>query len=230
MNESDIARRVVDWLTVQHWDVYQEVQLRAYDKIADIVAVRCGLVWVIECKQALTFKVLEQAANWHAHFRSVAVKRSLETNRALAVRIAHDYLSLGVLEVDAVGVTELVSPPLMRAYHGVAKYIAGGLTISHKTHAQAGSCDGGHYTPYRATMDTVREFIAQHDGCTLKEIMVYMAQERFPHHYRHHYNSTQTARSAIRRALETWERDWCEVSSEGRDRTYHIRAHDTPPG
>jgi Holliday junction resolvase len=48
IKEIDIGKALVEWLNVQHWDVYQEVKI--YSHIADVVAVRNGIVWIIECK------------------------------------------------------------------------------------------------------------------------------------------------------------------------------------
>jgi hypothetical protein len=71
--ETDIARPVVAWLQAQGWTVYQEVQHQGC--VADIVAVRGPLLWVIECKAQLGLAVLGQALGWqgHAHAISVAV-------------------------------------------------------------------------------------------------------------------------------------------------------------
>jgi len=58
MKETDLAERVINWLEDQHWEIYQEVQFRGYGGIADIVAVRAGYLWIIECKTSMTFTLL----------------------------------------------------------------------------------------------------------------------------------------------------------------------------
>lgn len=218
ISETDIAKKVVAWLQEQRWDVYQEVQFRQYGPVADIAAVQNGKLWIIECKTALTFTVLEQARAWRAHFRSVAVPEARNMRgRNLAYEIAHRYLRLGVIEVPHDGVGSFVDAempaPLMREFHKFAKEMIGRLREEQKGYAPAGSKNGGHYTPYRATMDRVRDFIAKNPGCTLREIMDWLDHQ-------HHYSSDQTARQSIRMALENWERGWCRVEKENRQILY----------
>lgn len=72
-SEVELARAVIQWLDHQHWDVYQEVRVGPRGRIADIIAVRGPLTWVIECKKALGLEVLTQANDWPAMRRSIAV-------------------------------------------------------------------------------------------------------------------------------------------------------------
>jgi len=214
LTEQQLAAKVVKWLTEQHWIVYQEVKL-GYGGIADIVAVRADLVWVVECKTALTFTVLEQASNWRVHFRSIAVPSVRNRDeRAMAYTIAHNYLKLGVIEVG-IAVEEYSAPPLMREYHRFAKRYQSLLKEEHKTYCAAGSSNGGQYTPYRATMDHVKRFIMYHPGCTLKQIMDDLGGE-------HHYASNQGAKTSIRVALSNWE-PWCNIIMENGRAHYSIK-------
>lgn len=100
--EQALAQHVIDWLEAQHWDVYQEVPLHGGgSKTADIVAVRNGLVWVIECKTTLSLAVMAQASSWNVHLRSIAVpwaKRGYD-ERNTAERICRNFLQVGVLYV-----------------------------------------------------------------------------------------------------------------------------------
>ena len=88
--ETILAELVVNWLESQKWDVYQEVQIETYGKIADIVAVLGNLVWIIECKKSLSLSVMEQAYRWrrYANFTSVAVQRRKGTEgRVFATKV-----------------------------------------------------------------------------------------------------------------------------------------------
>lgn len=154
ISETDLAKRVIQWLVEQHWDVYQEVEFRNQSGVADIVAVRDGRLWIIECKTSLTWSVLEQAEKWHAHFRSVAVPDSNGRGRTTALKVARDYLKVGVIEVGDYVYSS--SAPLMREFHKSSKYMISQLKPEHKTFCEAGS-NNGHYTPYRATMDQVKK-------------------------------------------------------------------------
>jgi hypothetical protein len=217
MNETELAIKVIAWLEEQHWDVYQEVIFPHASGRADIVAVRAGYLWIIECKTSLTFTVLEQAAAWRCHFRSIAVPSTRgDRGRGIVYDIARDYLRIGVLTVGGNYVREYGKAPLMREHHQRSKWMIQQLKPEHKHAAKAGSNGGGYYTPYRATMDQVKRFIAANPGCTLKEIMTEIQD-------RHHYASDQSARTCVRVALESWENSWCAVRFDGSANHYYLK-------
>ena len=60
--ERELAAPVVEWLSAQHFEVYQEVEL--HSRVADIVAVDGKRVWVIECKRTMSLDLLDQANRW----------------------------------------------------------------------------------------------------------------------------------------------------------------------
>lgn len=223
IKETDLAEAVIAWLEDQHWDVYQEVQIRGYGGIADIVAVQGPLVWVVECKTSLTWTVIEQAKRWRTHFRSIAVpsvRKPSYSGRTTAYHACRQLFKIGVLEVLRIGnhswsINEKVSAPLMREHHPFAKHIRESLKPEHKTYARAGSTAGGHLTPYKATINIVKRFIRENPGCTLTEIMTDDG--------RWHYASNKSARSSIRSALETFESNWCRVDKSARPWRYYIR-------
>lgn len=227
IKEVDLAEAVIAWLEEQHWDVYQEVQIYAYSGIADIVAVKDFIVWVIECKTSLTWNVIEQANGWRSHFRSIAVPKSMSrtAGRFTAYRVCHQFFKLGVIEVtpsfykDAKWTVDEVKPaPLMREFHKLAKRFTDILVEEHKTHAKAGSVRSSHFTPYRSTMNAVKKFITENPGCTLKEIM---AEDG-----KWHYASYKSARGSIRKALFDIESGWCRVDTDSKPWRYYLREDD----
>ena len=224
MSESDLAAKVIAYLEAEHWDVYQEVEFGSGGAVADIVAVRAGYLWIIECKTSLTFTVLEQANHWRSHYRSVAVPSVRNSSgRGTAYHIAHKFLKLGILEVSLdnqysrrdPGVYEVNEPPLMREYHKRAKWMITQLLPEHKTALAAGSNGGGRFTPYKATMDQVHKFIQHNPGCSLKEIVDGIKQ--------YHYANRGSAMGCIRNALEEWESDWCRIELVNGKGTYYLR-------
>jgi hypothetical protein len=218
VNETELARKVIQWLEAQYWDVYQEVEFpKQCSGRADIAALRDGKLWIIECKTSLTFTVLEQAQQWPAHFRSVAIPRSKDRRgRGVAYQIARNYLRIGVIEVGPFGADQVYPPPIMREHHKLAKRMIGCLRDEHKHYADAGSKSGGYFTPYRQTIETVKKFVRAMPGCTLKEIMAHLDGH-------HHYANDTTARSSLRAALSNWESTWCETrpDKQGRFHYYH---------
>lgn len=219
--EKELASKVVEWLSIQHWDVYQEVQFRRGGSIADIVAVRNNYIWIIECKKSFSLDVMEQASNWRSHFRSAAVQAlisSSSTNRDRRYKLAKEYFKIGTLVVSNLNVIERVPSPLMREYHRFAKTMMKNLHIEQKSgeYASAGSDVGGYFTPYKNTMGIIKNYIGNNPGCTLKEIINCVGNKS-------HYYSISSAKGCIRLALSRWESNWCRSVIENGKFRYYIR-------
>ena len=219
MKESDLASHVVDWLENQHWDVYQEVRMFGYaGKTIDIVAVRAGVYWAIECKTSLSLTVLGQA-NEHRRFhrRSVAIpqqrSRRLSTGQTFALQVAEKY-GIGILRVGDYEVREQVKAPLCRRARSCIETVKKHLFEEQKYYRKAGSTEGHTWTPYQKTMRALYRLIAEKPGITLKEIMAGLE---------HHYATDASARQCIPNALETWGKEWCRVDRDGKVRKYYIR-------
>ena len=109
--EQDIAAQVVEWLSGGEWEIYQEVQPSRNERVADIVAVRGSVYWIIETKRSLSISVLEQAWSWsgHSHLRSVAVPALKRSNnpfrgtnfrpRRFAQTVAKEF-GIGVITIN----------------------------------------------------------------------------------------------------------------------------------
>lgn len=187
--ETDLALKVVEWLTSQHWDVYQEVQICS--SIADVVAVQGPLVWIIECKLSMSLGLIGQAHEWirNAHFVSVAIpggKRYLTKSRHVAKKIMRHY-GIGMFEIyDLRDIREhSVQPRLNRK--ATTKIVKDSLREGHKHYAPAGS-QGGYYTPFKATCRHMVRIVKKNPGIILKDLIDAS---------RHHYLSDVTARACI---------------------------------
>lgn len=199
MREIDLAAVIVAWLVEQHWDVYQEVQFGNYGGVADIVAVRNKILWIIETKTKYGFDVLQQASGWPVHYRSIGIPFS----RNRDYRVAVNYYRVGIIEVDDWGAKEIVEAPLFAKNHETAKRYILKLTELHKTYALAGSQSGHHLTPYKHTMIDVRRFIEMHPGCTVKDIYSDLGSL--------HYSSASSFKGNLVKALCQFEQSWCHV-------------------
>lgn len=121
--EVELARPVVRWLRARDYEVHQEVVTG--EGRADIVVVLPDrTLWIIECKNALTFDLLDQAERQHrcAHYVSVAVPAvqrqgglQQKGGRVLANRWLQEH-GIGLLEVErlAGGLGLTVSDPTIR--------------------------------------------------------------------------------------------------------------------
>lgn len=216
MTEQDLGAVVVAWLTEQRWDVYQEVIPPKSASCADIVAVRAGLCWVIECKTSLGLSVIAQARAWAgwAEYRSVAVPRAFRTTeeRRLASDVCED-LGIGVLAVDVrpghQDVDEKVSPTLDRAARR-AGLLRGCLCEEHKTGAKAGAVAGGRWTPFRATCRDLKRIVASNPG-----IPLHLAVAQLPEG-RGHYLTAGTARKSLVDLVRNNVVDGVRLKTEGR--------------
>jgi hypothetical protein len=205
LSEQDLARHVVTWLQDYGWEVYQEVQPSWGGPIADIVAVQGPLLWVVECKTSFGIAVMEQAYHWehYAHLTSVATPPA-KANRRWASRWFRERVLFG-----ATGIGHLVVHPSMSYLKGgespveeafkprlrrrISRQLRESLVSQQKTEVEAGSANGGHWTPFRQTCRHLRDFVATHPGCSIKDAVGAID---------HHYNTPASARSSLRVWIE----------------------------
>lgn len=202
-SEEQFAATVVAWLRDMKWDVYQEVETSHGGNIADIVAVREPLVWVVETKLTYSLELLWQAREWKglAHYVSVAVPHGAHRsdNRRMTEHFCR-LMGLGLLvaRTDKWGAAESeatleewVGPALDRGAQ--ADIVRRSLTERHRDYAMAGNAKGLRYTPFRATCDRVREYVQARPGVTMKDLVKGVET---------HYHSSSTARSALAKWIQ----------------------------
>lgn len=196
MAETALAAAVVaHFRSVPGARVYQEV---APDRgrRADLVVSVGPVLHVIECKLVFGFAVLRQAEAWtrEAHRVSIATAYARDSYAGSLSQRVCKMLGLGWLEVtcdnwdgtrDEWKVRELVPAPLRRR---VETSLRDALMPEHETFAPAGSNKARYWSPWRATCKALREFVAEHPGCTLKAAVAGIV---------HHYARDSTARSSL---------------------------------
>jgi len=192
LREIDIAAPIVAYLKDLRWEVYQEVVLRG--AVADIVAVQCGIVWIVETKVAGSLALLYQARRWlrssYASMVSVGVPRSKyefgEVCRDLGVGILH----AGPRDYGSPFCDEYVQPRYVRLKTCPTLAL---LHEAQKTECAAGASGGGHYTPFKQTCKNLREFLAINGPATIEECI-----KNTSHHWR--------TPSSARQCLASWAR------------------------
>lgn len=206
--ETDIARPVVAWLRAQDWTVYQEVTHAG--AIADIVAVRGPLLWVVEAKVSLGLAVLGQALHWRYRAHLVSVAGPSLPNRA--ARTAFDALladrGIGCLLISPEGYTERVRenhPATMT--RRLCPGLRDALRPEHESWAEAGNSEGARYTPWRATTREVFHYVTEHPGATLRDVLDCV---------RTHYSSSAVARATIARQIRAGLIPGLRLEAEGR--------------
>ena len=206
-DEASLAAVVVEYLTVDQWDVYQEVQLSLDDIVADIVAVRGPVTMVVEAKTALTWRLLEQAERWRGRANRIAIATP---------NSGHSTFVHGCLARSGIGwlaVPEPITgqqpmwyadPPLHRIRP--AWCIRKALRPEHKTWGAAGNAASERYTPFKKTCRAVLEAVLSRPGVTVKEMMGMIE---------HHYSSDATARSSIAQWARAGKIPGVTVRAEG---------------
>ena len=194
--ETDLAAFVVKHLQEEGWEVYQEIQIKSYGSIADIVAVKDGEVMVVETKTSFGLGVLGQAQHWKkcAHYSAIAVPSAQNQTKARSFgqQVAWKF-GIGVITVSAVrgSVTTKIQP--QKNTGADVKKILSVLTDQHKTYAKAGSKDGQHLTRFKITCQELTKIVKRNPGICLKE-----AVTRFKHHYKNDHNAARSIAKQIK--------------------------------
>lgn len=211
MKETELAGKVVDYLRLDGWTVYQEVQMYGYaSRVADIVATqRFGqteLIWIIECKCSMTTSVCEQAWYWNQHWASHYVSIAIPNlRRSKGFYYLYETLKnhgIGILEVTNHNqhwmnkdkdlppsfVSEDLRPQLFRTHQDYRRRTLDKLHELHKTYAPAGNADGKKLTAFNYTVSELEKAVRQSPGKTMDEILRYTD---------HHYSSAASAKASI---------------------------------
>lgn len=220
--EVDIARPVVDWLHRHEWEVYQEVSVAVYGAVADIVAVRGKLIWVVEVKRSRTLSLLDQARGWvgHANLVSVATPVVRQSYQQIVRGTTWDWcleqLGLGYFVVgSAVHASIRKWPKLQRRR---TETLESRLREEHKTYCAAGSTSGDRWTPFRDTVAQLRKVAERQPGILLVEAVDSIS---------HHYANDGTARGALRKWAMEGRLPGVDIRvADGRVRVWPARAHE----
>jgi hypothetical protein len=194
-SEAELAAVVVAWLTALGADVYEEVELYRQGPRADIVARVRAELWIVETKTSMSLALIEQAMERRRFAHRIYIAAPLYKARA-GLALCQE-LGIGVLGVE-VGLgldspSEYDEPRVeMRAqsrrWNSRPVVLARKLEPEHKTHARAGAQTGGHWSPFRRTIERLAQEVAAHPGILLKAAVAGIE---------HHYRSNAGARTSL---------------------------------
>lgn len=227
MKEVDLGKLVVEHLKENYpkWEVFQEIRPSKYpgSPVADIAMINnMSEIWVIEMKTSLNLDVIRQAYEWHVDYRSIAFPRPKKMSRTYEFwpQYIYNNMGLGSFVVNPVtgSVKEIFEPK--HNYVGIDGYpkkqfidiLRSGVA---KGYAQAGTKEGGHWTPYKETIKQVRAYIEDHPGCGVGDIVIALGKL--------HYTNEHSARTNLVKNLNELEGDWCEVRRKGNFDTFYVR-------
>lgn len=196
MTEVEIAKCCVDWMKADGWEVYQEA---CVPWRADIVAVKDGIVRVIEAKTRLSFELAAQGMRWKGTANEVYLLTPAP-KRAWDIRLIMQKLELGWIEIyetesfnhqthkieKNTKVRAIVKSPVDK--EAKSQEIIDQLDERMKDYAPAGS-SGSYWTPFKRTRELFIEFVrSRPEGVTSKEVAEAI---------KHHYATPASARSNL---------------------------------
>lgn len=216
-SESELAKPVVTYLREDGWDVWQEVQLTTYSSVADIVAHRSPVYWIIECKLRFGLEVVDQARGWrkYAHYVSVAVPYVRDRAGSGTLDFVCSHFGIGLLEVVKRGEYDTgyqvskhraKTPALMRR-PPLLPTLRDGLRDEQKYWAAAGNSFGRRFTPFAGTCYGLAQVVASNPGIEFSEALTKI---------KHHYASDQSARSSLLKWVEAGRVKDVRLVREGR--------------
>lgn len=183
MTEQELAEIVVHDLQSSGWDIYQEVE--HHRGIADIVAVRGQIQWVIEAKTTFGFKVIEQAFRWKGWCNYVSVAVPKMTSH-VGERFCRDY---------GIGVISVIGQPYESLKAALQRRVVKiPLNDAQKDFCKAGDASGGRWTPFKQTCIHLVEKVKRNPGIEFNVLIKELD---------HHYQSHSSAKSCLRGFIGT---------------------------
>jgi len=202
MKESDVGKVVIDYLKDLRRKVYCEVA--AAGGRIDIVALdEKNRITSVELKTRLSFDLLTQSIDRSAYSHwSIAACPKPKNMRAahIAVRTICETYGIGLWFVRGKSVEVHCVPRLNR--NALSKYILNELHDGQMN--QDAGVNQGHRSPFRQTVSGLTRYVANHQGCSLKD-----AIESIDHHY--------STRTSARSSIASWIRSGVIDGVEMRD-------------
>jgi len=207
MSEVELCKPVIVWLQDYGWDVYQEVQLRTYGPVCDIVAVRRAppLIWGIEAKAAFSLQLLEKIPAWAGTFNYTSIayprvpqRKGPEDRYYRLMQLVRHHWGVGMIEVELgrsivkpvpSRCLEQWPPRLHRVPSHRTKSVFAVIDENHKHFAAAGTADGKRWTPFQSTCKQMRTYVEAHGPVLLSDLVTAIE---------HHYKTPKSARDSVK--------------------------------
>lgn len=173
-SETEIAEKMIEHLTQNEWDVYQEVCLGRSNRAVDILAIRGRVSMAVEAKTSLSLAVIEQAYEWR-HYANHCCIVTPKSPGAFQRRVL-EWCGVGAYWVHAGGEISGPHPRPVLSRRTLPDLIAS-IKPEHKHWCAAGS-QHGRYTAFGDTKRKLIDYVARHNGCLIKD-----AVESIKHHY-----------------------------------------------
>lgn len=196
--EAEIGRAVVAELQREGFETYEEVGLGAR---ADVVGLRGPVLIVVECKVSMGLAVLEQCFGWLGQAHMVIAATAYSRPNRVAQRfmksegIGHWVATWGDTDrgyefaIQRGRYTHHIEPRLFRrAATRRLRDLCVPETKSGSAVCAAGTNQGGHWTPFRATCALLLQIAKDDPGIELRKALAQV---------KHHYASTSSAMGSL---------------------------------
>jgi hypothetical protein len=200
ITEVELAKKIIEWLELNGWEVFQEVRKEWGHPTADIVAQKDNITWVIETKTSFTLDVMEQADYWVGKANQVSIGIPSGTTKgwrdhAFRTKVCK-HLGVGILIYGPdpndrynlyPHIVQIKLEPLKanKCSHDWSKI----LKPEHKTYCEAGATSAKHrFTPFRNTLDQLIVVVRDNPGIILKDAVGLI---------KHHYKKDTTAEKSL---------------------------------
>ena len=228
-SEAELAATLINYLRdTEGWTIYQEVQVRSYGSVADIIAVKNGKeVMVVETKNSFGLAVLSQASHWRDQATYVAVgvprpkRRKKSKSSAFGEEVAWKF-GIGVYLIDVADSHVVNRIKGKKNPEAKTEVILDVLTEAHKTYAKAGNAKGKRLSRFRMTVQQLIAYVEAHPRCGLKK-----AVKEIKHHYKNNYNASSSLGKQIVR-YGTVEEIVGEWDPKIKDLRLSLRDNSTP--
>lgn len=211
--ESSLGVIVKEWLLLQGYEIFEEVQILTGGQVADIVAIRGKVITVVELKTSLNLTVLAQSYEWLRYSTQVYAAFYVNKNSTkgfyFAQKVAKSF-GIGLLAVGENGVIEILNSPKFNRHRlNHFRDVCNDILIRFNTenNIKAGSKGVGYLTNYKKTINDVIEFLKTKGeaGATIYEIL-----RNVPTHYK-----GKNIHSSLQRAIINFERERIFVEKIG---------------
>lgn len=186
--EADLIRNMIPCLRDWGWEIYQEVE--GPGGRADIVATQGAIRWAIEAKLSFGLPVIEQGNNWRgwAHYSSVVVPSTAGRSHFAREICRERGIGIMVMQMWEDGTLQESLKPKLNRRPGKLE-----LHEEQKTFCEAGTNQGGHWTPFKRTCRNLVAAVHAKPGMEFKALVKALD---------HHYSSLSTARSCLLRFVQ----------------------------
>lgn len=227
LQESDLFEPVKKWLEEREYEVFSEVEVPSASGRIDVVGKKKPAYCAVEMKTSLSLELVDQAVKRRQafHYIYIAIPKRKKEIPFFIERILMKE-KIGILLIDVkYGNVSCCLPARFNRPIFSTKYskLESILTEEHKTWLKGGSNGGGYVTPYKLTMERVKEYLY---GERYKWASVHEGDEGWRSinnildHCETHYGSPK---SSLSNALRKFEEEWCESMVIGRKLHYRFK-------